>query len=80
LKAVAVVRVEVTAPTWIFFDGSRYEHGDVFEAPDEAARKWVAAGWVEVVDEEQAERLGLAPNRPGRDLRATDVADEQRSP
>ncbi|MBA2274635.1 MAG: hypothetical protein H0W21_12165, partial [Actinobacteria bacterium] len=45
----------MTSPTELTLDGKTYGPDEEFDAPDEAARKWIAAGWVAPVAPTEAE-------------------------
>lgn len=63
------MRVRVSTPTQIRHEGRTYSAGDEIDVPVEAARKWVAAGWVVALASEAASLAGLAANEPGPDLK-----------
>ncbi len=41
-----MARYKVVPGTQVHYDGTTYAAGDTFEAPDSAARTWLAAGYV----------------------------------
>ena len=57
-----MIRVVVSTPTTNAFGSKRYGHGEELEVPEEAARKWIAAGWVKPVSESEAAERGLSVN------------------
>jgi hypothetical protein len=54
-----MIRVVVSTPTQVRFEGRAYGPGDEIEAPEEAARKWLAAGWVSAVSHDEAKDTGV---------------------
>jgi hypothetical protein len=58
-KRITMIRVVVTTPTEVRFQGRSYGPGAEIEAPEEAARKWLAAGLVRAVSEGEAADKGL---------------------
>jgi hypothetical protein len=64
------MRVVVTSPTEITHDGAAYGPDEEFDAPDEAARKWIAAGWVAPVSPQEAEDKGIK-SEPSGDFKTT---------
>ncbi len=64
------MRVLVTSPTELTLDGKTYGPDEEFDAPDEAARKWIAAGWVAPVAPTEAEDKGMKAG-PSGDFKTT---------
>ena len=64
------MRVVVTSPTELTLDGATYGPAEEFDAPDEAARKWIAAGWVAPVAPEEAAEKGMKSG-PSSDFKTT---------
>ena len=64
------MRVVVTSPTELKLDGATYRPDEEFDAPDEAARKWIAAGWVAPASPQEATRKGMKSG-PGGDFKTT---------
>jgi hypothetical protein len=73
-----MIRVVVSTPTVVRFEGRTYGPGDELEAPDEAARKWLAAGWVRAVSDDEAADKGVGDIKPPPEVTTkSDPGDER---
>jgi hypothetical protein len=79
-KRKAMKRVVVETPTEVRFEGKSYGPGAEMEPPEEAARKWMAAGLVRPVSEGEAADKGLDSSEAPPEVTTKHEEDDGRRP
>lgn len=72
LAAYVDMKVKVTQPVQVVWDGTRYTKGDTPDVPDDVGRQWIRQGWA-------TETKAAAPRKRSDDSRC-DLASNATSP